>query len=158
MATREEILAGLELAISQGKRCTSLFAPEDWDVETPAGWTPKQMYSHLASTAAIVPQLAAALQSAGDDEDISQGMDLDQMNAQAVSAMAAMTPQQIVAAFETNHRQLIEFVKALPEDQLTAKRRFMSGAVPASDILANAIMLHALHHVYEANTRIGGAV
>jgi len=34
-------------------------------------------------------------------------------------------------------------------------RRFISDAVPDSDILANAIMLHGLHHVYEAASRSG---
>jgi hypothetical protein len=34
-------------------------------------------------------------------------------------------------------------------------RRFISEAVPVSDILANAIMLHGLHHVFEATSRSG---
>jgi len=32
-------------------------------------------------------------------------------------------------------------------------RRFISDAVLVSDILANSIMLHGLHHVYEAASR-----
>ena len=75
------------------------------------------------------------------------------MNAQSVAAMASMTPEQVMAAFEANYGKLIDFVKSLPDEQLNARRRFISDTVPVSDILANAIMLHGIHHVYEAASR-----
>ena len=153
MATKEELIAGLELTVSQGKRTTALFAEGEWDWKRAAGWTPKEVYSHLAAVAAIVPQLAQGLASAPEGADIAQGMDINQMNAQAVGAMSGLAPQQVMQAFEANYRKLIEFVKSLPDDQLSAKRRFFSDSVPVSDILASAIMLHGLHHVYEANSR-----
>ena len=155
MATREEIVAGLELTVAQGKRTTSLFAEGEWDSKRAAGWTPKEVYAHLASVAAIVPNLAQGLASAPEDQDIAQGMDVDEMNARSVTAMASMTPEQVMKAFEDNYRKLIDFVKSLPDEQLNAKRRFISDAVPVSDILANAIMLHGIHHVYEAASRSG---
>lgn len=155
MATREEIIAGLELTVAQAKRTTSLFAEGEWESKRGCGWTPKEVYSHLASIAALVPSLAQGLMTAPEDRDIAQGMDIDQMNAQAVAAMASMTPEQVMAAFEGNYRKLIDLVKSVPDDQLNAKRRLISDAVPVSDILANAVMLHGLHHVYEAATRFG---
>ncbi len=155
MATREELIAGLELTVAQGKRTTSLFAEGEWDSKRGCGWTPKEVYSHLASVAAIVPNLAQGLMNAPEDQDIAAGLDVDEMNARSVAAMASMTPEQVMAAFEGNYRKLIDFVKSLPNDQLNVKRRLISEAVPVSDILANAIMLHGLHHVYEAATRSG---
>ena len=153
MATREEIIAGLELTVAQGKRTTSLFAEGEWDSKRAAGWTPKEVYAHLASVAAIVPTLAQGLANAPEDQDIAQGTDIDQMNAQSVAAMASMTPEQVMAAFEANYGKLIDFVKSIPDEQLNARRRFISDTVPVSDILANAIMLHGIHHVYEASSR-----
>ncbi len=150
MATREELIAGLELTVAQAKRTTALFAEGEWDSKRAAGWTPKEVYAHLASVAAIVPNLAQGLANAPEDQDIAQGMDIDEMNAQSVAAMASMTPEQVMAAFEENYGKLIDFVKALPDEQLDAKRRLISEAVPVSDILANSIMLHGIHHVYEA--------
>jgi len=47
-------------------------------------------------------------------------------------------------------------VKALPDEQLQMKRSFLSGPIPVSDILASNVMLHGLHHVYEAYSRFGG--
>jgi hypothetical protein len=155
MATREEIIAGLELSVTQAKRTTSLFAEDEWNSKRPCGWTPKEVYSHLASVAALVPNLAQGLMAAPEDKDIAEGMDIDQMNARAVAAMAAMTPQQVMAALEANYAKLIGFVKSLPDEQLNVKRRFISDAVLVSDILANAIMLHGLHHVYEAASSAG---
>ncbi len=153
MATREEIIAGLELTVAQGKRTTSLFSEGEWDSKRAAGWTPKEVYAHLASVAAIVPNLAQGLANAPEDQDIAQGMNIDEMNAQSVAAMASMTPEQIMAAFEANYGKLIDFVKSIPDEQLNARRRFISDPVPVSDILANAIMLHGIHHVYEAASR-----
>jgi hypothetical protein len=80
-------------------------------------------------------------------------MDINGMNAQAIAAMESMTPQQVMAAFETNYGKLIDYVKSLPDELLTSKRSFLSEPIPVSDILANNIMLHGLHHVYEANSR-----
>lgn len=153
MATREEIIAGLELTVAQGKRTTALFAEGEWDSKRAAGWTPKEVYAHLASVAAIVPNLAQGLANAPEDQDIAQGTDIDAMNAQSVAAMASMTPEQVMAAFEANYGKLIDFVKSLPVEQLNARRRFISDTVPVSDILASAIMLHGIHHVYEAASR-----
>ncbi len=153
MATREEIVAGLELTVAQAKRTTALFAEGEWGDKRAAGWTPKQVYSHLASVAAIVPNLAQGLANAPEDQDITQGMDIDEMNAQSVAAMASMTPEQVMTAFEENYGKLIDFMRSLPDEQLNARRRYISDMVPVSDILASAIMLHGIHHVYEAQSR-----
>ena len=156
MATREDIIQALELTVREGKRTTSLYADGEWDAERASGWTPRQVYCHLAATAKIVPQLGAGLANASEDTDIAGGMDLNAMNAQAVGQMESMEPGQIMQAFETNYAELIDYVKNLPEEQLQAKRRFLSESVPVSDILASSIGLHGIHHVYEAFSRFGG--
>ncbi len=158
MATKEEIIAGLELAVSQGKRTTALYAEGEWDWKRATGWTPRETYSHLAAVAGIVPQLGQGLAGSPEGTDISQGMDINAMNAQAVASMASMTPEQVMQAFEANYGKLIDYVKSLPDEQLNSKRRFLSESIPVADILANTIMLHGLHHVYEANSRFESPV
>jgi hypothetical protein len=155
MATRDELIAGLKMTVEQGKRSVALFAEGEWEAERASGWTPKQVYCHLAATAGIVPGMAGGLMAAPEGTDIAQGMDINDMNAKAVGAMEAMSQEQIMAAFEANYGKLIEFVKTVPDEQLNAKRRFFSESIPVSDILANSIMLHGLHHVYEAQARMG---
>jgi len=156
MATREEIIAGLELTIAQGKRTTAMYAEGEWDWKRASGWTPREVYCHLAAVAGMVPGFNQALLSAPEDRDLAEGMDVNQMNAQGVGAMASMTPEQVMQTFEANYRKLIDFVKGVPAEQLELKRRLMSDSIPVSDILANSVMLHGLHHVYEAYSRNPG--
>ena len=156
MATREDIIQALELTVREGKRTTSLFTEGEWDAERQCGWTPRQVYCHVAATAKMVPQFGAGLANASEETDIAAGMDLNAMNAQVVGQMEGMEPAQIMQAFEANYAELIEYVKNLPDEQLQAKRRFLSDSVPVSDILASSIGLHGIHHVYEAYSRFGG--
>ena len=158
MATKAEIIAGLELTVAQAKRTTALFAEGEWDWKRATGWTPKDVYSHLAAVAGMVPNFAQAMLGAPEDRDITEGMDVNGMNAQAVGAMASMTPQQVMQALEANYQKLIEFVKTVPQEQLDLRRRLFSEPIPVSDILASTVMLHGLHHVYEANSRFESPV
>jgi hypothetical protein len=153
MATKEEIIAGLELTIAQAKRTTSQYAEGESDWKRATGWTPKEVYSHLAAVAAIVPQMGQGLSSAPENSDIAQGIDINAMNAQAVGAMKSMAFPQVMETFETNYRKLIDYVRSVPDETWNQKRRFFSEAIPVSDILANTVVLHGLHHVYEANSR-----
>ena len=158
MATKEEIIAGLELTVAQAKRTTALFAEGEWDWKRATGWTPKDVYSHLAAVAGMIPNFAQAMLGAPEDRDITEGMDVNGMNAQAVGAMASMTPEQVMQALESNYQKLIEFVKTVPQEQLDLRRRLFSEPIPVSDILASTVMLHGLHHVYEANSRFESPV
>jgi len=153
MATKEEIIAGLEMTVAQAKRTTSQYAEGEWDWKRATGWTPREVYSHLAAVAAIVPQMGQGLAGAPEGTDIAQGIDINAMNAQAVGAMTSMSFPQVMETFEANYRKLIEYVKTRPEDLLDQKRRFFTEPIPVSDILTNTVVLHGLHHVYEANSR-----
>jgi len=155
MATREEIITGLEFTLAQAKRTTSAFAPEEWDEKRHTGWTPKEIYAHLAAVSARVPAFSAGMMASPEDRDMTAGMDINQMNEQSVNAMRGMEPEQIMQALEANYAKLIDFVKALPEEQLTVRRSFGPVAMPVSDVLANIVVLHGIHHVYEANNRLG---
>jgi DinB superfamily len=158
MATKEEIIAGLELTVSQAKRTTALWAEGEWDWKRATGWTPKEVYAHLAAVAGVIPQLGQGLSAAPENADIAQGMDINAMNAQAVGGMASMTFPQVMETFESNYEKLIDYVKSVPDDTLNQKRRFFSEPIPVSDILANTVVLHGLHHVYEANSRFESPV
>src|SRR5438132_59425 len=153
MATKEELIVGLEMTIAQAKRTTSLFAEGEADWKRAGGWTPKEIYSHLAAVAGVIPQLGQGLAAAPEGTDIAQGMDINAMNAQAVGGMASMNFEQTMQAFETNYRTLIDYVKELPGETLDQKRRLFSESLQVSDILQNTVVLHRLHHVYEANSR-----
>jgi hypothetical protein len=105
MATREEIIAGLELTVSQAKRTTATFAADEWDSKRHTGWTPKEIYAHLAAVSAMVPAFSAGMMAAAEDSDMTAGLDINQMNAQSVNAMQGMSPEQILQTFEANLRE-----------------------------------------------------
>jgi hypothetical protein len=153
MATREEIIEGLEFTVFQAKRTTALYAADEWDAKRDSGWTPKEIYCHLAGTAGIVPGFAQGMMAAPEDQDLAAGVDINALNDKAVAGMSSMTPEQVMQAFEASYDKLIEFVQGVPDDLLNSKRRFLSESIPVSDIVASSIMLHGIHHVYEANTR-----
>jgi hypothetical protein len=154
MPSKEQIIAGLQMTVENGKRTTAHFADGEWDAKRASGWTPKETYAHLAAVATMVPTLGQSLVAAPEDVDVAQGIDIHMMNAQSVAPSASMTPEQIMKGFEDAYGKLIEFVKALPDDQMGLKRRFISDSVPVSDILATSVVLHGLHHVYEASSRL----
>ncbi len=153
MATREEIIEGLKYTVSQAKRTTAFFEGDEWETKRPGGWTPKEILSHVAVTAATVPQAGQMLLSAPEGADVSAGMDINAMNAAGVTSMAAMTPPQVLQALEGNYAKWIEWVNGLPDDVLNQKRSFLMYTQPVSDILNN-LTLHGLHHVYEAHLRV----
>src|SRR5712691_3803079 len=107
MATKQEIIAGLEMTVAQAKRTTALYAQGEWDWKRASGWTPKEVYSHLAAIAGIVPNMAQGMLSAPEGADLAVGMDVNAMNAQGVASMTSMTPEQVMHAFETNYGKLI---------------------------------------------------
>src|SRR5260370_17059701 len=96
MATKQEIVAGLELTVAQGKRTTALFADGEWDWKRATGWTPRETYSHLAAVAGIVPQMGQGLSSAPEGADISQGMDINPLNPHAFPPLAPLTPHPVI--------------------------------------------------------------
>src|SRR5207253_1100467 len=63
MATKQEIISGLELTVAQAKRTTALFADGEMEWKRAGGWTAKEVYTHLAAVAGIVPQLGQGLAS-----------------------------------------------------------------------------------------------
>ena len=119
MATRDEIIEGLQFTVAQAKRTTSLFPEGEWDAKREVGWTPKEIYAHLAATAGIVPGFAGAMLAAPEDQDLAAGANINQMNDTAVAGMSSMTPEQVMQAFEANYGKLIDWVKTLPDDTLT---------------------------------------
>ena len=153
MATRQEIVSGLEMTIAEAKRTTSLFDADEWDLKRPVGWTPKEIYSHLGSLVAMAPAFSETFFKATEDEVLFEDLNIDQINAASAAAGESKTPQLVMEEFETNYRKAIDFVNSFSDGQFEVKRRI--GDMPlrsASDIFATSFMLHGLHHVYEAAT------
>ena len=156
MTTREELVDGFRMSIREGLRTTRDFSPQDWKQvvhDDEGGWTRKQVYSHLTSTAELTPGLIGALANAAEDQDAGAGLDIGAFNAQQVAAREDMGTEDLMQKFEDSYRNLIDFVQGMPEDQLTLKRRFGALEATVADMMASLLVLHSLSHIYLASTR-----
>jgi hypothetical protein len=151
MATKEAIISGIGEVVTEAKRVAGILDERaDWDTKRSQGWTPKEMFSHLAATAGMFPMMGPALLNAPEDADMTQSNDISQLNAASIASLANLTPAQIVEALETNYGKTVEWIKGLDEAQMARKMTFAQLKVPAGDILENIAVLHANHHLYEA--------
>jgi len=155
MATKQEITDGMAQLVVQSKRVAALLdAQGDWDAKRPAGWTPKEMFCHVAATGGMLAQMGPAMLAAPESADMTQSTSINDLNAQTIASMQAMTPPQLVQMIEANYAKAAEWVQSIPEDQLQTSKTFAQMTVPASDILANIGVLHGNHHLYEAALRV----
>jgi len=155
MTTKQEIINGMEEVIAQARRVSALLEDQgDWDATRPAGWTPKEMFCHLASVSGLLATTGPGLLGAPEDADFTASTSIADLNAQAVASMSAMTPQQLTEVVEANYGKAIEWVKSIPDDQLQTAKTFAQMKMPVADLLANIGVLHANHHLYEAALRV----
>lgn len=151
MATKEAIISGIQTVITESKRVASILDERnDWETKRSQGWTPKEVFSHLASVAGMFPMMGPAMLSAPEDADMTQSNDIAQLNAASIASLEKLTPAQLVQAIEKNYGKTIEWLKALDDAQMERKMTFAQLTVPAGDILENIAVLHANHHLYEA--------
>jgi hypothetical protein len=159
MTTKAELNEGLRVALREGLRVMSGFAPDDWKrkvIDEGGTWTRKQAYAHLTSVAETVPIFVAGLASGGQQS--GPVLDVDAFNAQMVASKDQLDGTALMAAYEAAYRKLIDFVEAMPGEQLqmeavlpvtySGEQGKMAGQV--GTVLDGALVLHSLAHIYGA--------
>ena len=152
MTTREELLDGLRTVHREGMRVMSGFEPDDWKrkvLDEGGTWTRKQAYAHITAVAEITPGFVGGMASSGG-ADAAAGFDIDAFNAQMVAAKEQLSEQELMDAFTTGYEKLIDFVKAVPEEQLQAKAKFGRLEGPVAEVLDSVLILHSMAHIYGA--------
>lgn len=150
MATREELIEGIERLIQEGKRVAADLTPEQLEKAVDVdGWKGKEMFAHVAGVGAMVAPMMTGLSNAPAGTDTFAAIDIDQINAGIVAQRANKTAQELADELATNYRAVIEFVRNAP-DELLNKRMTARGYkdVPASDIMNRMVVLHGLAHIY----------
>ena len=156
MTTREELIDGFRMIVREGLRTTASFGPDDWSYQVhdeEGGWSVKQVYCHLTATADITPGFIAAMSQTPEGQNTAAGLDVDAFNARGIAAREGMGESELMEAFKTSHEKLIEFVQGMPEEQLQQRRRFGAQEGPVVDIMASALVLHGLSHIYHTTVR-----
>jgi hypothetical protein len=156
MATREELISGLEMLIREGRRLATDLGPQQWDrVVDLDGWKNQEVLAHVASIGSLVPQMAGGFTTAGAGNDAMASIDIDQLNAAMVAQRAGKSATELADELETAYAGVIKFVKDAPEDLLTT--RVTAGGhkdIPMSDILNRMVVLHGLGHVYSVYSSV----
>jgi hypothetical protein len=153
MTKREDLVQGVSAVHREGMRVMSSFGPEDWKVKVldeGGNWTRKQAYCHLTATAEVTPGLVGGLANAGAGNDVAATLDLDAFNAQAVAGKEQLSEQELMSAYDSAFTKLIDFVKTMPEEQLTGQAKFGRLEGEVSDILSGVLTLHGMAHIYGA--------
>jgi hypothetical protein len=152
MTTRDELVSGLQTVLREGVRVMSGFGPDDWKkkvLDEGGTWTRKQAYAHLTAVAEITPGFVGGLASSGG-ADAMAGFDIDGFNAQMVSAKEALSEQDLLGAYKTSFGKLVDFVKAMPDDQLQAKAKFGLQEGSVAEVMDAVLILHSIAHIYGA--------
>ena len=151
MATREELMGGFQFVPAQAKRVAGILDSHgDWDTKRQQGWTPKEMFTHVAVTAGMIPVFGPQMLGAPPEADVVGGMDIAAVNDQGVKSMAGMDTKQVVDALHTNYSKLADYVKGLTDAQLEGQHTFLGMQISASDLIMTLCVMHSVHHLYEA--------
>lgn len=152
MATKQELIGGLELLIQEGKRIGGALDDAAWvKVQDNDGWKNKEVLAHVAAIGTIVAPFVQNFGAASQGTDTGTGVDVDTMNAGLVAARAGKSVQELVDEIASAYGGVIEFVKSQPDDFWTQKRTFRGYVdVPVGDLVQRMVVLHGLAHIYSA--------
>ncbi len=151
MATRDELMEGLQFVPAQARRVAGMLdAADEWDVRRDAGWTPKEMYIHVATVFGMMPMMGPGVLNAPPEADVIAGIDMAAFNEQGVARMRSMEANVVVEALSANCGKMSEWVKSLTDEDLESQHRFRGMPMTMSDFLMTATVMHAFHHLFEA--------
>ena len=151
MATREELMGGLQFVPAQARRVAGLLdATNEWDVKREAGWTPKEMFMHVAATLGMMPMIGPGVLKAPPEADAVEGTDIAEFNERGLVSMRSMDAEEAVEALSANCSKMSDWVKTLTDEQLESKHKFRGMPMTMSDFLMTATVMHSIHHLFEA--------
>lgn len=159
MATREDIITGLETLIRETRRAANDLTEEQWAKNVDLdGWKSSEVLAHIAAVGSIVQPMLTNFTSAPAGSNAIEGVNIDQLNAGLVAARAGKSTAELADEVESNYRGVIEFVRTAPDDLLD--HRLTVGGyvdVPASDILIRMVVMHGMAHLYSAYSTVFGS-
>ncbi len=159
MASREEVIGGLEFLIQESKRLGAQLSEADWgQVVDMDGWKNKQVLAHIAGISSIVVPMVSSFTNAPAGTNAGAGVDIDALNAGIVGARADKSVDDLVNEVATGYAGVIEFVRGAPEETLAKPITFAGYKdVEVSDILMRMVVLHGLGHVYASYSAVMSA-
>jgi len=156
MATRTEVIDGLESLIRESHRIAGALTPGQWSLTVDQdGWKGTEMLAHVAGVGTLIIPFLQALTSAPAGADAMGNTDINAMNAGLVSARAGKSPADLAAEIDTAYSAVIEHLRGQP-DEFFEQAVTMRGHkdIGAGDMLMRMTILHGLAHVYSAYSAV----
>jgi hypothetical protein len=157
VATKQELISGLEFLIGESRRIAAGLSDDDWAKAVDQdGWTGAQVLAHVAGIGTVIPQFINAIANAPAGTDAMGGTgNIDAMNAGLVGARAGKTPRELAEEVATAYTSVIEFVRGVPDDFLE-KHGTAAGHkdVPLGDLMMRMVILHGLAHIYSVYSSV----
>jgi|CXWL01.1.fsa_nt_gi hypothetical protein len=156
MATKDELIQGIEVLIREGSRLATDVRPDQWDnIVDLDGWKSKEVLAHVASVGGLVQPMVSGMATAAPGADAMAALNINQLNAAMVGQRAGKTTEELVAELETAYRGVIEFIRTAPDDML-AKTATANGYVdvPVSDLVNRMVVMHGLAHIYSVYSSV----
>jgi len=125
-------------------------AAGEWDVKRPAGWTPTEMFAHVASTIGLTPKIGPGILAIPPGVDIIEGLDIAAFNAQGVERTHSTDSQEAVEKIARYCTRMADWVGTLTDDQLEGEHTFRGMRMTMSNYLMTVTVMHSIHHLFEA--------
>jgi hypothetical protein len=156
MATKDELINGLQVLIQESTRIANDLSDADWaravDFD---GWKSKEVLAHVAGVGTLVSPLINGAANAPAGTNAGAGIDINAINAGMVAARADKSVAEIADELAKNYGAVIDFVKSASDDLLAKPVTFAGYVdVPVSDIIVRMVILHGLAHVYSAYSAV----
>ncbi|HET6614961.1 MAG TPA: maleylpyruvate isomerase N-terminal domain-containing protein [Dehalococcoidia bacterium] len=160
MATREEIINGIQLLIQESQRVAGSLTAADWArAQDMDGWKNNQVLAHVASVGGMVAPMMQGMVNAPDGANAGAGIDIDALNAAMVGQRKDKAIDDLAAEVKTAYTAAIEHIRTVSDDVLAKPVSFRGYEnVPLSDVLIRMVVLHGLAHIYGAYAAVFNSV
>lgn len=156
MATKSEVIGGLEFLIQESHRIAAALTADEWLLASDMdGWKNTEVLAHVAGVGSIMVPFVQAALSAPSGSDSVGSVDIDALNAGLVAARKGKSPVELADECARGYRGLIDFIRSAPDDLL--ETRVTAGGhkdVQGGELLMRMCVLHGLGHIYAAYSAV----
>lgn len=157
MATRDELISGIEMLIAESRRVAAGLTDADWARAVDQdGWSGAQVLAHVAGVGTVIPMFVKAIANAPAGTDAMGGTsNIDTLNAGIVAARAGRAPAELAEEVASAYATVIDYVRSAPDDLLL--QHGTAGGhrdVPLGDLMMRMVVLHGLAHIYSVYSSV----
>lgn len=143
--SKQELVTRIKKQGERARKIASQMSAEDWQMGVhEAGWTVKQAYCHLASTAGAAPFIVAMANQAPGESGGGAPFDINEFNKHQVGLRVGKEPAEIVSELQQNIAASVQTLEGL--DDSAIEKQMTSPATGQPDSFSNVVNLIMVDH------------